>query len=553
MVSRIAYTFSCLCTNFMHLAFITLLLTFPCTLQVIDLVGQLVTALKKVRAEIVHSHHCCQARHKRCMSQASVGLHHHYDLLGGPFCPTLVGPRQPTCCVASLFMGLVRILTGSSSTIDIRPHVLRVMTLCGTCCCFPTRSIISPLIDLFKNGSSGKVRALGFVLLERTIYLELGIISKQESTVSCVFCSGNIISKSVQSPMSEHSAEELLYETVARNKSGHHSPDGKSSSSTDLKKADSDIETVSKSSWECLELFRELVQSSDTKLSHAITSHLLKVAPRCTPPVKHRLLFNVFYPVFIAAKTCWFESSSSSDNVSNAKFNILSCLSAFSCIVSGNVVFAEEFVVKYNGLSHILELISLPSFSKLCCSILEVTSIVEIWKLECESGDTVGDVGKLPSLCMLQEAVQSATSRILLALVRNDTPVTFPQETNSEHNCCEAAENMLDANKTDELNEIMSVNEEDKKMEFDNLSCEIGDECNMCNTVDKQNGKSYVQLLATVCVFWRTCANLVLCSPQYRRHLSQNPLAYDGFKLLQILLDRVTSKQQPGKLHFEYT
>jgi hypothetical protein len=423
------------------------------------------------------------------------------------------------------------------------------MTLCGTCCCFPTRSIIGPLIDLFKNGSSGKVRSLGFVLLERRIYLELGAISKQECTVSCVFCSGNITSKSLQAPMSEHSAEELLYETVARNKNGHRSPDGKSSSTTDLKKADTESETVSKSSWECLELYRELVQSSDTKLSHAITSHLLKVAPRCTAPVKHRLLFNIFYPVFIAAKTCWFDSSSSGDNVSNAKFNILSCLSAFSCILSGNVMFAEEFVMRYNGLSHILELISLPSFSKLCCSILEVTSIVEIWKLECESGDTVGDVGKLPSLCMLEEAVQTATSRILLALVGNNNPARVPQGTESEPNCPEAVENELHINRTVERNEI-SVNEEDKEISLNDLSHEIGDECKMCNTFDKQNGERYMQLLATVCVFWRTCANLVLCSPQYRQHLSQNPLAYDGFKLLQILLDRVMSKQQPGNLHF---
>jgi hypothetical protein len=213
-------------------------------------------------------------------------------------------------------------------------------------------------------------------------------------------------------------------------------------------------------------------------------------------------------------------------------------------------MFAEEFVMRYNGLSHILELISLPSFSKLCCSILEVTSIVEIWKLECENGDTVGDVGKLPSLCMLQEAVQSATSRILLSLVGNSNSVRVPQETKSEPNCPEAVENVLDVNRTTEQNEIISVNGEDKETVHDNFCNEIGDECKMCNTFDKQKGESYMQLLATVCVFWRTCANLVLCSPQYRQHLSQNPLAYDGFKLLQILLDRVTSRQQPGNLHF---
>ncbi|XP_069691772.1 lysosomal-trafficking regulator isoform X2 [Periplaneta americana] len=458
--------------------------------KVIDLIGQLVTALKKVRGEIVHSHDCRRARHKRCVNQASGALHHHYDLLGGPFSPTLVGPRQPTCCVASLFMVLVRILTSSSPTINIRPHVLRTLTLCGTCCCFPARSVIGPLIDLFKNGSNGKVRALGFALLERTIYSELGAISQHESTVSCVFCSGNFAPKSVLT--SEYSAEESLFENVWKKTE-------RRLSETDMEKTD-EAETPARSSWECLELYRDLVQSPDTKLSHTTTSHLLKVAPRCTPAIKHRLLFKVFYPTFITAKTCWFNPSSSSEEMSNAKFNILSCLSAFSSILSGNVMFVEEFVTQYEGLNHILELISLPAFSKLCCSILEVTAIVEIWKLEYENGDVDDDVGKLPSLCMLQGAVQSATTRVLSLL-----GVAISEDDELEQTVC------------DEEDEETTVHD----------------------------SESHMQLLATVCVFWRTCANLVLYSPQYRKHLAQNPLARDGLKLLQVLLDRVTSKQ-PG-------
>jgi hypothetical protein len=517
--------------------------------QVIDLVGQLVNALKKVRAEIVHSHDCRRARHRRCANQASGGLHHHYDLLGGPFSPTLVGPRQPTCSVALLFMVLVRILTASGSTISIRPHVLRVMTLCGTCCCFPARSIIGPLTDLFKNGTSGKVRALGCALLERTIYLELGAISNQESAVSCVFCNGHITSKSVLSPLAECSAEELLYETVSYKRSGIGSPNSKSSPVTDLEKIDIGIDSSSKSSWECLELYRELVQSPDYKLSHTIASHLLKIAPRCTPSVKHRLLFKVFYPTFIAAKTCWFQSSSSLDNILNAKFNILSCLSAFSSILSTNVTFAEEFVVQYKGLDHILELISLPSFSKLCCSVLEVTSVVEIWKLQYESGDTEGDMGKLPSLHMLQEAVQSATTRVLSYLGVN-TSLKCPEATKTEPSYHEVVENVSNAEETDEQSVTLAVNGQDNKILLDDLTQKIREECDMCNAIDRLNEESYVQLLATLCVFWRTCANLVLYSPQYREHLSKNALAQDGLTLLQILLDIVTSKQQSGNLYF---
>lgn len=520
-----------------------------CVFQVIDLVGQLVNALKKVRGEIIHSHDCRRARHKRCMNQASGGLQHHYDLLGGPFSPTLVGPRQPTCSVSSLFMILVRILTGSSSTTNIRPHVLRVMTLCGTCCCFPPRSLVSPLVELFKNGISGKVRVLGFALLERTIYFELGVIANQESTISCVFCNGNITSKSTVSPKAEYSTEKLLFESAVQKKNVHCLSDSRSPTSIDMVVIDTEAETVSKSRWECLELYRELVQSPDTKVSHAIISHLLKVAPRFIPSVKRHLLFKVFYPTFTAAKTCWFKSSSSSNDISNAKFNILSCLSAFSSILSGNVEFAEEFVAQYNGLNHIMELICVPSFSKLCCSILEVTSIVEIWRLEFESRDTENDVGKLPSLHVLQEAVQSATTHILSLLGINNT-LKFPQRTKTEPSCHDAVRNVLDSEKTDEINEIMPVNEEDKRMSRVNLCLEVKDECNMCENVDRQNRERCVQLLTTVCIFWRTCANLVLCSPQYRRHLSQNRLAHDGLTLLQVLLDRVTSRLQPGNLYY---
>jgi hypothetical protein len=205
--------------------------------------------------------------------------------------------------------------------------------------------------------------------------------------------------------------------------------------------------------------------------------------------------------------------------------------------------------MKYRGLDHILELISLPTFSKLCCSVLEVTSVVEIWKHMYESGDTEGDLGKLPSLHMLEEAVNSATTRVLSYLGFN-IPVKFPEGTETELCCHEAVENIVDGALTGEISATLAVNGEDNKMFLDDLTQEIEDKCNMCNAFDRLNEESYMQLLATLCVFWRTCANLVLYSPQYRKHLSQNPLAHDGLTLLQVLLDRVTSKQQSGNLHF---
>jgi hypothetical protein len=166
-----------------------------------------------------------------------------------------------------------------------------------------------------------------------------------------------------------------------------------------------------------------------------------------------------------------------------------------------------------------------------------------------ESGDAEGDLGNLPSLHMLQEAVKSATTRVLSYLGIN-TPVKFPEGSKTELSCHEAVENIVDGAVTGELSATLAVNGEDNKIFLDDLTQEIEDECGMCNAVERLNEESYMQLLATLCVFWRTCANLVLYSPQYRKHLSQNQLAHDGLTLLQVLLDRVTSKQQSGNLYF---
>jgi hypothetical protein len=166
-----------------------------------------------------------------------------------------------------------------------------------------------------------------------------------------------------------------------------------------------------------------------------------------------------------------------------------------------------------------------------------------------ESGDTEGDLGKLPSLSMLEEAVKSATNRVLSYLGIN-TLVKFPEGTKTELSCHEAVENVVEVAVTGELSAALAVNEEDNKILLDDLTQEIKNECSMCNVVDRLNEESFMQLLATLCVFWRTCANLVLYSPQYRKQLSQYPLAHDGLTLLQVLLDRVTSKQQSGNFIF---
>ena len=496
-----------------------------------------------MRGEIIHSHDCRRARHKRCANQASGGLHHHYDLLGAPYSPALVCPRQPTCSVASLFMVLVRILTSSSSTVNIRPHILRVMTLCGTCCCFPARSIISPLIELFKTGNNGKIRSLGFGLLERTIYLELGAISNQDTTVTCVFCRKMFALKSVFFPGTESLSEDGIFEIPASRKSEQLSVIS-SSPGVDIEKVDNDVELSGRSVWECLELYRELVESTDNKLSHSVTSHLLKVAPRCTSSVKHRLMFRVFYPVFISSKINFLDCVASNKDASSAKFNLLSCLSAFSSILSGSVTFAKEFVSQYNGLNHIIDLISLPSFSKICCSILEVTAIVEIWKLEYENESSNSEVGHLPSLSVLEQSVKSTTSKILSILNPKTIEVEeTPVISNDESSYVDTVESQEVDNSLQNAEDEVNESEDEEDILLEKLTSEDNEPSINIYEIAEEGNEDYLQLLTTVCVFWKTCSNLVLYSPQYRHHLTCNTLSKDALTLLRVLLDRVTSSK----------
>jgi hypothetical protein len=86
----------------------------------------------------------------------------------------------------------------------------------------------------------------------------------------------------------------------------------------------------------------------------------------------------------------------------------LSVLSSQLC----NVTFAEEFI-NIGGLEHILELILMPEFSKLCCSIVEVTIVVELWRSDREEEEVA-----TPSLTMLMKALETSATTLISSLQR---------------------------------------------------------------------------------------------------------------------------------------
>lgn len=71
--------------------------------KVIDLLGLLILELKKARKEMISPHLPKRLKQKRCKLEDE--LHHHHDLFGNVYNPSLMGSNcQQNCCVSSLFM-----------------------------------------------------------------------------------------------------------------------------------------------------------------------------------------------------------------------------------------------------------------------------------------------------------------------------------------------------------------------------------------------------------------------------------------------------------------
>lgn len=185
------------------------------------------------------------------------------------------------------------------------------MANCGVCCCMPIKEPIKALVKLVKEGNS-KTRVLGFTLLEKTIYPQLGAYDIVGFRSFCDHCGP------------KHNAE---------------------------------------ATWEKLEIFRDIVLGGETRPGNSIICHLIRIAPVLRMPAREVLLFKIFFPVFVQSKMEYFHTKTE-----HLEFIILSSLAVFASIL--NESFVQHFI-SLNGTGHVLELIDLPNFSKHCCSVLE--------------------------------------------------------------------------------------------------------------------------------------------------------------------------------------
>lgn len=380
--------------------------------------------------------------------------------------------------------------------------LFQVMLESGTCCCYPAKALLSCLTKILKTGNS-KARALGFTLLEHTIFTELGAVEASSMRpireyFRCSVCNRSIESLSIQTYNIEDSQDAFnmskLEDAQFRDSPRLERLDPEKFASVSVSSDKSEGSDTKHYNWGCLDFYRELLCSDDPKLCHTAATHLLKLSPKCSEKVQSALLSKVFYPSFIQAKKTFLTSQK---DVS--KFIVLSCLSAFSCLMS-SISLAETFL-SLGGLQHILELMILPPFLRVCCAVLEVIIIVDVLEYEklsqglkvkkSESKQTIAPIPKSPP------NLSQLTS--LVKLIE-----CLEQYTN----------NLLD------------------KMEVEEQSVED-------SSLSSPNRRAELKLLQHVVIFWQTAANLALCSPQLRPFFASHSMSSLGFILLRAILKKV--------------
>lgn len=372
--------------------------------KIILLVSQLITALKKTRTKIFHSRQCKRSRHKQCLTKAV--MHHHDNIFGCVYVDSVLpSSMQQKCSIAALFMTLTKFLSEDMDR-DIIIKTLHLMTLCGTCCCFPALFFLEKLVKLITN-SDQRVRHCGLVLLERTFYKQMGAF---EENTSCELCSRNSQLNSVDS-----SSSTFLSSNSAENQ---------------------------QTKWSCLHLFKELLLSSDQKVVFLIGAHLLRVIPHCKTEVKQEILFSVFYPVFLQVREQYCENSSEL-----SKFLVLTSLSVFMNLLR-KVKIVEQFV-EQKAMNHIMDMLKDKDATKLCCSILEIVIITQIWKKEQSSNkkekSTNENALKMAvnvfEFDFLLEEIQSNSAKCLVTpeqskqIVYEDDNITFESQVVYQQYC----------------------------------------------------------------------------------------------------------------------
>lgn len=473
--------------------------------KVIDMVGALISALKRVRMELCHMGQNRRGKQKGFNTDAgNAESHHHFDVLGIAYAEPIVGSiSKQSCCISALFMTLTSLLKESHSfSTDLQVRLLKVAAAAGTCCCCPPKTVLSSIVTFLKKGNS-HTYAPAVALLERTLFKELGAYPGIDTCNTC-------------------------------------------SKPTNY-------------SWEFFELYAELLVPDDAKICYVIMAHLLKVTPNSSFSVRQELLFKVFYPIYQTAIE-WYKSD---DENSIAKFLIQSSLSVIASLIV-NAPMCERFT-EINGLQRVLEILPDSTFTRNVCALLEVAVVMEIWKISCEDPGEGPENPETPALFSLLDLLDKETTslqKILDNYDENADPLT-PERQTSTDSSSSANDNSAKVKETIDESMFKETEAPDfKKSEalakektelYDNTKTENTEDLKPINdSVSILNAKpcfthdiNYVKnSLNQASAVWRAAAGVALCSPRFRVQLSNHPVSprlIDVFKKLALLIasDRI--------------
>ncbi|KAJ2949921.1 hypothetical protein O0L34_g11239 [Tuta absoluta] len=466
--------------------------------KLIESLGKLITGMKRVRSEVIHSAACPRSRHKACRARVAAGMHHHHDILGEAGEPRAGLPLASSCCISVLYGTLTSLVTDEevSAQSVLRSKILRTMLNCGVCCCFSPGFLMESIVRLMLTHNS--VATLSLQVLEHTVYGELGasiLTARVTDQLPCSICEPNDDKRDMIRKYCPHGVS-----PVDR-----------------------------KSMWSFLIQYNSLLQlDNHNNVLHASVSHLLRVTPKCRTEMKYELLFSVIYPTFIVAKHRYILRMEEA-----AYFLTVSCLNIFASLLN-SVPFAEQFIQK-GGLSYVLELVSLSEFSNQCCSILEIAIIVEIFKLMKDNSDMTyyREVSSLSSVRMLIKSLSETTDNCYKIY-----KIKLSEETFGE---------LCDLTKEREalaLHVIPEISRQDS-LSSRKLSMPKAIKTSFAasENVIEDTVENYLDVLKNVWTFWKSCAGLCLYSPMFRQYIVSESVFVDSYAMLKVLLHQLCNNE----------
>ncbi|XP_074102061.1 lysosomal-trafficking regulator mauve isoform X2 [Cotesia typhae] len=465
--------------------------------KVIDMIGVLINGLKHIKQELAcigqqskisHSSSNIKSKHNRLAATNSIQSYHNYhhnDVLGvGYYQPTMVASISHQACgcsISSLFIILIRLLKEFSRfDCDFQVRLLKIMKNSGTCCCFPLKILLVNIINYLKKQPHNKhIYSSCIALLERCLFKESYNLSSAASAND-----GN---------------------------DSHDNCNICCSKSSDY-------------SWDFIELYGSLLSPENSHLCCMTMAHLVKVTPHLDLSVKYEMLAKVFYPTFLKAKKNYCKFTIDSKSTTTVEFIIQSCLSIISSLIVDNSL-CEKFI-QLNGLEEALELLSIGTFTKSVCNLLQISVIMEIFnstKEDIKAEDTAEFTEYSPQK-FLFEILEHETRRILCDI---DDIKKFKQQQ------CSTEKSTGDLFSNDDYEFNREKKTDDNIEEINSVDKNETEEIKNMNKQDELLIMSFYKASAV----WRTAAGVALYCPKFRQDFATHPtIVESSLNLLKILV-----------------